>query len=110
MNTSRRSDRGRAFRKIAEDGISDSAAQWVGAWPLPFAMRDGQHFSLPVEVVQPQRRDFARTKAVYRQQQQQGPIADVNGADRSVPPQAAGSRHPKTDRAAGLRAGTGAES
>ena len=47
--------------------------------PLGFAVRDGQNLTLPIEVLQTQCRDFAGSKAIHRQQHQQGVITNING-------------------------------
>src|ERR1700733_9802953 len=55
------------FSQVAEDCVADRAAQWIGARPLGFAMRDGQHLPLPIEVLQAQGCDFPGAETVHRQ-------------------------------------------
>ena len=43
-------------------------------------MGNAQDLPLPIEVLQAQGRDFPGTKAIHRQQHQQGAIADVSGS------------------------------
>src|SRR5947207_3028920 len=65
--------------QVAEDGVADRTAQRVGAWPLGFAVRNGQNLTLPIEVLQTQCRDFTGSKAVHSQQHQQSVITNING-------------------------------
>lgn len=50
--------------QVTQDGIVDRTAQRVCPRPLGLAVRDVQHLTLPIEVLQPQSRDFPSTEAV----------------------------------------------
>src|SRR5581483_8627279 len=65
--------------QVAQHSVAYFAAQRVSPRLLTFTVGDGQDLSLPVEVLETQTGDFARTEPVHRHEHQECPSSDVGG-------------------------------